>query len=256
MRVQSHALYLYFIDKTLKNKDSYFRFKNAELRNDRAAFKINTDGVLLAAWVDIRPEDKIFEIGTGTGVIPILLTSRYGNLDISCIELDDASYLEARFNIRHNGMNSIRLIHGDVKQFVTHNRISYDHIISNPPFFQNDTKPQNASLSVSKHSTLLDIEELCSVCNILTEKSNTARLSVILSLQSSILFEKIITNYGFSLKRLTRIKGTTDKPVIRCLMEFQRSFSGDIDECDLVLFEDKERTKTHAYDKLVSGFYL
>ena len=114
----------------------YFQFKQFTIWHDKCAMKVGTDGVLLGAWAETENSQKILDIGTGTGLIAIMLAQRYSLSQITAIEIDEAAAAQAKMNIaRSPWTKRIQVICNDFSLFRTESK--YNLIVSNPPYFVN-----------------------------------------------------------------------------------------------------------------------
>ena len=116
----------------MKNKP--FRFKQFEIYQDQTAMKVGTDGVLLGAWANLESGINILDVGTGTGLISLMLAQRFENAIVDAVEIDLEAYKQAQENFKESNFSSrISISHTSFQQF--YSTIKYDLIVSNPPFF-------------------------------------------------------------------------------------------------------------------------
>ena len=134
-----------------------FIFKQFTVNQDRCAMKIGTDSVLLGAWTSLKTNpNSILDIGAGTGVLALMLAQRsYAEL-IDAIEIDDDAYEQCVENFE-NAPWSDRLFcyHASLEEFVDEIEDRYDLIISNPPFYSEDYKTENAQRDLARFSDAL-----------------------------------------------------------------------------------------------------
>ncbi|HDR1020886.1 TPA: tRNA1(Val) (adenine(37)-N6)-methyltransferase [Pasteurella multocida] len=118
-------------------KQNGFTFKQFHINHDRCAMKVGTDGILLGAWADISQAKHILDLGTGTGLIALMLAQRSaGDCQISAVELDQAAFLQAQENIQQsNWANKIHLYSQNIADFCTNTVDKFDLIVANPPYF-------------------------------------------------------------------------------------------------------------------------
>ena len=129
---------------------SRFHFKHFSLNHDRSTMKVGTDAVLLGAWVEVKPTDWVLDIGTGCGVLPLMLAQR-GIAKVHAIDLDEASVVEASENFQASQWSrQLFAFHGDVRKFTM--QCAYDLIISNPPFFINSYKCDADRRNQARHT--------------------------------------------------------------------------------------------------------
>lgn len=141
--------------------------------------KVNTDGVLLGAWVDIENSRQILDVGTGTGVIAIMLATRNLGSLVYGVESDIGSFQDAEANRMNSNYSSrLKFYNMPFQRFSKCFNFKYDHIVSNPPYFTVGTVSSNDRKANSRHTKNLSFEELisCSL-NLLT---TSGKLSVII----------------------------------------------------------------------------
>jgi len=116
--------------------DKPFAFKKFSVNQDRCAMKIGTDGVLLGAWATISHNPfSILDIGTGTGILALMLAQRSHAENIEAIEIDDAAFEQAADNFENSPWGDrLFCYHAAFNEFVEEIDDKYDLIISNPPF--------------------------------------------------------------------------------------------------------------------------
>ncbi|MBT8232945.1 MAG: methyltransferase [Saprospiraceae bacterium] len=233
--------------------DTYFYFKQFKLRNTHAALKVNSDGVLLGAWVDISEDQKVLDVGTGSGIISLMLNQRKPNISITALDIDKASFNEASFNVKLNDITNIEVIHDSVQNFST-TESKFDHIISNLPYFQNDTKPDNNSLKLSKHNETLSFDSFWESAEKLSH--HQSKVSVILPLDESKLFIELGKQKQFAVYKQTNCRTRKHKPIKRVLLCFQKNFSGSKFENELVIHQEGQHNYSDDYMNLTKDFYL
>jgi len=147
-----------------------FRFKQFSVKHSQSSLKVTTDAVLLGAWVDAAKATHILDIGTGSGVLALMMAQKYPEATIDAIDIDAASVEEATFNFSQSAWSyRLSAFHVDFKEFYTSNK--YDLIISNPPYFVDSLVSPNVQKAVAKHTLLLDYKSLLDgIARMLTEK--------------------------------------------------------------------------------------
>ncbi len=223
--------------------DSFFHFQHFSLKNKDAAFKINTDGVLLAAWADVSADNSILDIGTGTGVIAHICHYRNAKAMITGIDLDRSSCEEAQFNVRHNNFSDhISIVNADIKAWRP--GLTFDHIISNPPYFKDGTKPSSKKLSSAKHAIDLSTESLWQSISRLSHSESRASLIIpYIDLNKYVL---IAEKAGFYPHRILNIKNRSAGKYIRAAVEFSKVPTETIQE-ELIIHSDGKAYYSDAF---------
>jgi tRNA1Val (adenine37-N6)-methyltransferase len=232
--------------------NSYFRFKQFTINQNRCAMKVNTDGVLLGAWANIGDASQILDIGSGTGLITIMLAQR-SEANISAVEIDKEAYLQSLENVKScKWANRISIENIAFQQFAENNSAKFDLIVSNPPYFSNSLKNPDEARTLARHNdSLPPLELLAGVKKILNENG---RFCVILPYVESQLFIIEATMQQLYCVRKTNIKSTSKKKPLRILMEF--SFQREkLNELDLVI-HDENGDYSSDFKTLTSEFYL
>ncbi|MDD4107576.1 MAG: methyltransferase [Prolixibacteraceae bacterium] len=234
-------------------RNNYFQFKKFKIIQNRAAMKVGTDGVLLGAWLHVANADKILDVGTGTGVIALMLAQRSDAL-ITGIEIEKNASLEAIENVRNSPwLNQVKILNVSFQQFSAEIKNSFDLIVSNPPFFSNSQLSQSYCLALAKHSHMLPVNLLVTgSARLLTEEG---RLAVILPATSAKDFIDIAGQSGLRVARITEVRPKTTKKVHRFLMEFGRKEITP-EKTTLTIHTDDNSDFTEEYKNLTRDFYL
>ena len=235
-----------------RKKDHQFHFKQFSVRHDRSGMKIGTDGVLLGAWTDVSEATRILDIGTGTGVIALMLAQRTNTeIKIEAIEIDDNAFADAKENFGLSPWKErLTLHHQNIHEFSTTN--TFDLIVSNPPFFQNSYKPPDPKRGLARHTENLSFEGLLTSTERLQGPSG--RLSVILPNVEGLQFIQLAEQRKFHCSRKWSFRTRQEKPIERWLLEFSR-LPGPIEENEILLYESGENWSS-GYKNLTREFYL
>ena len=234
-----------------------FVFKQFKIHQDRCAMKVGTDGVLLGAWADIEKAQTILDIGTGTGVIAIMLAQKSANTEgvtIHAVEIDDVAVTQAQENMADSPFSSrLTVFHDSVQNFAKLQPDKYDLIVSNPPFFTGGTLSSNGDKTNVRHTVKLPHGDLLNATRELLNKNG--RFCVILPLIEGLRFIEISRTYGFYLTRRSDVRPKQDKGIERLLLQFElsnRTFSHD----ELIIQNSRdERDYTEGYKELTRDFY-
>jgi tRNA1Val (adenine37-N6)-methyltransferase len=215
--------------------------------------KVGTDAILLGAWADVSGSDHILDVGTGSGVIALMLAQRNEQSRIQAIDIDRHSIEEAKQNIRRSPWSAIlEAEHISFQELAKSSGIHFDHIVSNPPFFEGDKRSIYPSRTKSRHTVYLSHDEFMSISAGLTHEG--AKLSIILPSLVADYFLELADVNGFYLSRETRVRHLTHRPVKRVLLEFTRKQVLPR-RSSLVLY-DEEGIRSESFDRLTKEFYL
>ena len=138
---------------------SLFHFKEFSIQQDVSAMKVGTDAMILGSLVDANLKVNGLDIGTGTGVLSLMIAQKNKNICIHAIEIDVESAKEAELNFQNSSWsNRLRIVHADFRTFFT--EIQFDLIISNPPYFENGILNESIRKANSRHEDSLPLQEL------------------------------------------------------------------------------------------------
>lgn len=212
--------------KTLGKASNIFYFKQFSIKDDRSTMKLGTDAVLLGIAADVRDVKDILEIGTGCGVIALVLAQRSA-AQIDAIEVDEESVLQARENAGNSPWKDrIKVIQSKFQDFRPSDNKRYDLIISNPPFFSGTFKSHHKKRNISRHNELLSFDELIEGADKLLNDSGS--LWVILPVKESLQFIDIAENKGFYVQYILKIIPKVGKEYNRLIFQLKREETDDI----------------------------
>ncbi len=235
-------------------KNSIFRFKKFSVEQSEDAMKVGTDGVLIGAWADTDKSEAFLDVGTGTGLIAMMLAQR-GAEKIYAIDINESSVDIAKKNVR-NSPWADRITVGNIRfqEFNIKEDVKVDHIVSNPPFFVNSLKSGNSNKDMARHTDTLSFKDFFqSASNIL---SDNGRISVILPYVEAGIFINTGSEYNFYVTRITDIKPTPNKSVKRVLIEFCRHQDSKIVKNCIVVESNGRHSYSDEYKELTRDFYL
>lgn len=242
---------------------SEFKFKRFTVVNERSAMKVNTDGVLLGAAMTISPtERRLLDVGTGTGTIALMAAQRLTDsltcpiVKIDAIDIDEASAVEAAQNFDNSpwaGLMSAH--HASLKEFDASlgPEVKYDHIFSNPPYFEDSLRAPDQRRNDSRHtSTGLSYRELLEFAK--ARLSPDGHVSIVLPAETEADLTRYARMCGLHQFHMARIRTVPRKQPARIIAEF--SFSRcEMPVDDLITIQDEGRY-TQEYLALTKDFYL
>lgn len=231
-----------------------FQFKQFSVAQDQCAMKIGTDGVLLGAWAKLQHDPQsILDVGTGTGVIALMLAQRCISEVVDAIEIDDLAYEQASTNFE-NSLWGDRLFcyHASFLEFVQEIDDTYDLIVSNPPFYSEDFKTLDAARDKARFEDALPFEHLLAgTAKLLSENGKAC---FIIPYKEEVHFISIAQQVGLQINEITHVRGTPLTEVKRSLLCFSFTKSA-ISNKELVIETDRHNY-TQDYINITQDFYL
>ena len=231
-----------------------FQFKQFSVAQDRCAMKVGTDAVLLGSWsaLDHMP-NTILDIGSGTGILALIMAQRSTAELIDALEIDADAYEQCVYNFETSDWGDrLFCYHASLDEFVGEIEDTYDLIISNPPFYTDHFKSRNEARNKARFEDALPFEELLtSVSKLL---SVTGQLNVIIPFSEEINFISLAKNVDLYPIRILRVRGQEESPVKRSLISF--TFQENKIEVSELTIEITRHHYTHDYINLTKDFYL
>lgn len=231
-----------------------FDFKKFSIKQDKCAMKVGTDAVLLGAWIIPNGSKNILDIGTGTGVISLMLAQK-SSANILAVEIDKQSTEQAKLNVsQSNYFSQIQVENVSIQDLAQKSEKKFDLIVTNPPYFIDSYKSIELNRTIARHSDSLPFEELIdSVIKLLDVKG---KFCLILPKNEAGIFRKMAEIKGLYLSKLLRIRTKPDKESEkRHLMQFEFKET-EFSESTLVLEENESRNYTQAYKEFTRDYYL
>jgi tRNA1Val (adenine37-N6)-methyltransferase len=219
--------------------------------------KIGTDGVLLGAWCSLKESTKkILDVGSGTGVISLMLAQRFNNATIDSVELENNAHKQSVENFERSvWADRLFCFHSTFQDFANELKEdgqTYDLIISNPPFYTDNVKNNNRARNKARSTSFLSFVELISgVSKIL---SNQGEFTTIIPFKEEVKFIEISKQNKLFLNKICRVKGNNNSDIKRSLLTF--SFhKKKLDENNLII-ETSRHLYTDEYINLTKNFYI
>jgi len=213
--------------------------------------KVNTDGVLLGAWADAEGAETILDIGTGTGVIALMMAQRNVAATIDAIDIDADAYAQAGENFRSSTWSARLCAHHAALQVYFPEK-KYDLVISNPPYFVDDYKTGDHQKDIAKHGISLSYQELIAgIVRLLSERGKAAIVLPVFNLQ---LFESMALGQKLSIVKCTEVTAVEGKPPYLALIQIGRQ-QKELTK-DRIVIQNEEGLFTPQYKALTRDFYL
>lgn len=230
-----------------------FEFKKFSISQSKCAMKVGTDAVLLGSWVTVENETTILDIGTGTGVIAIMLAQK-SNAQITAVDIDAISIDESVHNISNSPWSDrINAIHSSIQEFAKQATSKFDLIVSNPPYFIDAYKSQEVSRNQARHTDQLPYSDFIQCAKDLLQPNG--RLCLILPTKESLKFRELAAAQQFYLTKITHVKTTQYKEEKRQLLQFEL-INKKLQESSLIIEENERHSYSEEYKLLTKDFYL
>jgi tRNA1Val (adenine37-N6)-methyltransferase len=234
---------------------SKFQFKQFFVEQNRCAMKIGTDGVLLGAWtpLDNNPY-RILDIGTGTGIIALMLAQKSLAEQIDALEIDEDAYEQSVDNFENSPWSDrLFCFHAGLDEFVEEPEDEYDLIVSNPPFYPEDYKSNDEKRDLARFQDAMPFEDLIEAAALLLSENGI--FCVIIPFKEEAFFLNLAKEYELYPLKITRVQGTPTTEIKRSLLAFDRN-QNNIIETDTLIIETARHIYTPEYIELTKDFYL
>lgn len=229
-----------------------FRFKQFTIVQEKTPMKVGTDGVLLGAWCSSDGFKRILDVGTGTGLLALMMAQRNEKAMITAVEFNGDAIVEAENNFKNSPWQErLKVVHSDVNTMKNEER--FDLILTNPPFFQNDLTSKTEGKSKARHADTLDIIQVANLTRLLEPEGILAGIYPMAIFQG---FHEIMTSKNYSLKRKMEIQPTPEKEVHRVLFEYAQVKTDTTTEETLIIEDTGRHGYSEAYKNLTKDFYL
>jgi tRNA1Val (adenine37-N6)-methyltransferase len=232
--------------------NNYFSFKQFTIHQERAAFKVGTDGVLLGAVADITGVKRILDIGSGTGLVSIMLAQRC-NAEIVALEPDHDSYLQACENVNQCKWNNrVKVEYTDLQNYKP-GKEKFDLIVTNPPYFVDSLKSPDPRKSATRHNDSLTSDEILKCVIKLLE--DDGRLQMIMPYVEGSVFIAEAQQHGLYCNNILKIRPLPATEIKRLILTFTRQ-KLKVTEKFLTIEHGKRHVFTEEYINLTKDFYL
>ncbi len=233
--------------------NTYFKFKQFTINQEHCAMKVGTDGVLLGAYTDVKNATNILDIGTGSGLIALMLAQQTKS-KITAIEIDEQASKQAKENVKNSKFKTrIKIINISLQNFTKTYDKHFDLIVSNPPYFQNSYKSNNNKRTTARHTTELSYNDLISNSEKLLSENGTVCIIIPKDEEQNLI--NIATKNNLFLTDILNIKPTPSKPSKRIIISFSRT-KAQITKSELIIEDKGRHNYSDKYINLTKDFYL
>ncbi len=240
--------------KNFTMANDWFRFKKFMVKQDKTAMKVGTDGVLLGAWAASESPEKILDIGTGTGLIALMMAQKYQFAIIDAVEIDPDAAAQARENFTGSPWGSRLFIHSvSLQEFAKSKGNDYSLIVCNPPYFSRAVRAPSHRRSLARHDDSLPKTVLLQhVARLLTPAGTFA---MILPFENSGSFIAEADDTGLFPNKILQVRPVPAKPFVRTLISFE-FHKGLVTKDELIIEEGGRHQYSDAYMSLTREYYL
>lgn len=237
-----------------------FHFKQFTIRQRLSAMKVGTDGVLLGAWTKAQSPTQVLDIGTGTGLIALMLAQRYSNARIHAVEIDHEACQEAQFNFDAAPWSDrLELFQTDLLNWKA--PIQYDLIVTNPPYFKDGLTSPKGNRTKARHQKSLKLESLFQFA--FEWSTDAGQFDLILPFDLSDQVNELAKQIGWYMHQQLKVFSFPEaKAPKRVLWSFRKTATPS-GESHLILHESEQekspkgqRRYSQAFIELTHDFYL
>ncbi len=233
--------------------NTYFKFKKFTINQDKTAMKVGVDGVLLGAWVDVDNAQNMLDIGTGTGLLSLMLAQK-SSAHIVAVEIDENACNQAKENVLLSKWSErIEIVNTSIQEFAISSNQKFDLVICNPPYFSASLNSADQQRNIARHDDNLPLDIL--IASVVKLLVGNGRFSMIYPFDKKNELLNIAKRYKLSPKKILNIKGTEQKKANRLVVEL--SFGENTcDEKDFVVRNAETNDYTNEYKQLTKEYYL
>lgn len=229
-----------------------FQLKQFKIIQEKTPMKVGTDAMVLGSWTDVGNAESILDIGTGTGILALMLAQRSEAFTIDAVEINPQAYQEAVENFENSPWGDrLFCYHTSLQEFADEIEEPYDLIICNPPYFQPNKISSFTGRKVARETHLLNHFTLLKNTKKLLSSNGTCAFS--LPFESEKFFIDIATKMGLKLYRVLRMKDTDNVEFVRSFLQF--GFETRKLQEEVLVLKNHDTTYSDTYQKLTQDFH-
>lgn len=229
-----------------------FRFKQFSVNDDRCGHKVGTDSIVLGCWATANSAAQILDIGTGCGLLALMLAQRFPNAQVTAVEIDKQACGQAEQNLRQSPFaDRLDTVNVDVRRFRP--SASFDLIVCNPPYFASSLQPDDDARAAARHDNQLTFSELTEV--VVRLLNQRGQFCAVLPFRRASEFMDTATDRGLSLTRRCNVSPTPESEPKRSLLSFGRQEPETVEFSEL-LVEESRHQYAAGYVELAKEFLL
>jgi tRNA1Val (adenine37-N6)-methyltransferase len=229
--------------------NEYFQFRQFRVEQRLCAMKVGTDGTLLGAWA--QGGETILDIGTGTGLIALMMAQRYPQAQLTAIDIEPSACQQAQENVLQSPFASrIEVAEGDIARY---EHAPFDAIVSNPPYFERSLECPDEKRTQARHTSSLSYVVLMQRAFRLLGDEGCFSLVIPADCRSQLEAQAVLT--GFFKTRECAVKTTPRKQPRRYLLEFRKHPADSLEKTEGII-ETSPNVRSAWYQELTQDFYL
>jgi tRNA1Val (adenine37-N6)-methyltransferase len=239
--------------------NSYFQFKQFTIHQDHCAMKVTTDACLFGAWIVNEVKNQklkvkpVLDIGTGTGLLSLMVAQKNPELKIDAIEIDTDAAEQAKINVGSSPWKEqINIIQADMKEFSFEKE--FDLIISNPPFYEKEIRSATHSKNVAHHSENLTLKELLVI--IKDNLSKTGSFFLLLPYKRNEEIKKLLNVHELKISKILFVRQSVKHDYFRIFIKGSLNTEDKETEFDELSILNEKQQYTHEFVTLLKDYYL
>lgn len=230
-----------------------FNFKQFSVAQEKNAMKVGTDGILLGAWTETNGIKNALDIGTGTGVIALMLAQKNNNIQVTGIDIEETFIEEARANFeRSPWKDNLKAEAISIQDFAKVHPSEFDLIVSNPPFFSGGNFTSPDQRAQARHTIKLPHNDLLNAVRKLL--SFNGKFNLILPYLEGLRFVEMAEKFGLYNTKYVEVIGKAGKPIERILLEFSKKRAACLKST--LSIRDENSVIHKEFEELTKDFYL
>jgi len=217
--------------------------------------KVGTDGVLLGAWVDVGGVKRVLDVGTGTGLIALMLAQRNREAIIDAVDIDKHACEQAAENVKASPWpDRIKVVHSSFDGFATDRKNGYDLIVCNPPYFIDSKRPEDRKRRIARHADELTLDSLFRSGAKLLEEHG--KLGVIFPYADRNVVIQTAEKQGLYPEKILNVRHDAESNLVRVLISFSKEAEKNVQISELEIETGTRHNYTEEFAALVRDFYL